>query len=129
VWPADVRTGSLRIAAPHDPLVLPRPVLVNHDPAALPAKPPAPGKKDRVTEPVPFVIDAGDAFPAAELFTEARDQVVVAVRITPVYGQVDLGLLAVVVDEANSRGFALAREQLFRDEWLLCVFEAFDDDE
>jgi hypothetical protein len=82
-----------------------------------------------VTEPVPFVIDAGDAFPAGELFTEARDQVVVAVRITPVYGQVDLGLLAVVVDEANSRGFALAREQLFRDEWLLCVFEAFDDDE
>ena len=66
-------------------------------------------KEDRVTEPVPFVIDAGDAFPAAELFTEARDQVVVAVRITPVYGQVDLGLLAVVVDEANSRGFALAR--------------------
>ena len=32
------------------------------------------------------------------------------------------------VDEANRNDFALAREQLFRDEWLLCVFEAFDED-
>jgi hypothetical protein len=81
-----------------------------------------------VTEPVPYVIDTGDTFPAAELFVDGRDQVVVAVRITPVYGQVDLGLLAQVVDEANRRGFALAREQLFRDEWLLCVFEAYEEE-
>ena len=44
----------------------------------------------------------------------------------PVYGQVDLGLLMRVVDEANKHDFALAREQLFRDEWLLCVFEAYE---
>jgi hypothetical protein len=53
---------------------------------------------------------------------------VLAVRITPVYGQVDLTLLARVVDAGNERGFGLSREQLFRDELLLCVFEAFDEE-
>jgi hypothetical protein len=80
-----------------------------------------------VTEPVPFVIDTADNL-NEDLFVPERDQVVVAVRITPVYGQVDLGLLAKVVELANASDFALAREQLFRDEWLLCVFEAFDED-
>ncbi len=80
-----------------------------------------------MTEPVPYVIDSADNL-NPELFTAERDQVVVAVRITPVYGQVDLGLLATVVEQANANDFALAREQLFRDEWLLCVFEAFDED-
>jgi hypothetical protein len=80
-----------------------------------------------VTEPVPYVIDTADNL-SPELFAPERDQVVVAVRITPVYGQVDLGLLAQVVEQANANDFALAREQLFRDEWLLCVFEAFDED-
>ncbi|HSP39764.1 MAG TPA: hypothetical protein VLR26_18645 [Frankiaceae bacterium] len=80
-----------------------------------------------MTEPsVPFVIDTADNLPAAEIFRADRDQVVVAVRITPVYGQVDLGLLATVVDAANDHDFSLAREQLFRDEWLLCVFEAYE---
>ena len=79
-----------------------------------------------MTEPVPFVIDSADNLPAADIFRADREQVVLAVRITPVYGQVDLGLLAQVVDVANSHDFALAREQLFRDEWLLCVFEAYE---
>jgi hypothetical protein len=82
-----------------------------------------------VTEPVPFVIDSADNLRAAELFLPDREQVVVAVRITPVYGQVDLGLLMRVVDEANRNDFALAREQLFRDEWLLCVFEAYEEED
>jgi hypothetical protein len=81
-----------------------------------------------VTEPVPFVVDTVDELPLDAMFPETREQVVAAVRITPVYGQVDLGLLMRVVDEANQRGFALAREQLFRDEWLLCVFEAYEQD-
>jgi hypothetical protein len=81
-----------------------------------------------VSDPVPYVIDTGENLPVDDLFSSNRDQVVVAVRITPVYGQVDLGLLARVVDEANRRDFALVREQLFRDEWLLCVFEAYDED-
>jgi hypothetical protein len=81
-----------------------------------------------VTEPVPFVVDSADELPLDAMFPETREQAVVAIRITPVYGQVDLGLLMRVVDEANRRGFALAREQLFRDEWLLCVFEAYETD-
>jgi hypothetical protein len=81
-----------------------------------------------VSDPVPYVIDTGENLPVDDLFSSNRDQVVVAVRITPVYGQVDLGLLARVVDEATRRDFALVREQLFRDEWLLCVFEAYDED-
>lgn len=82
-----------------------------------------------MTEPAPYVVDSTETFVPDELFTEARDQVVVAVRITPVYGQVDLSLLAEVVDAATERDFTLAREQGFRDEWLLCVFEAFDEDD
>jgi hypothetical protein len=81
-----------------------------------------------VTEPVPYVIDAADNLPTAAIFAPDREQVVLAVRITPVYGQVDLTLLMRVVDEANKNDFALVREQLFRDEWLLCVFEAFEQD-
>jgi hypothetical protein len=80
-----------------------------------------------VSDPVPYVIDTPENIAGAELFAPERDQVVVAIRITPVYGKVDLGLLMQVVDEANRRDFLLAREQLFRDEWLLCVFEAFDE--
>jgi hypothetical protein len=80
-----------------------------------------------VTEPVPYVVDSRDNLTPG-LFPPESDQVVVAVRITPVYGQVDLGLLNDVVQQANASDFALAREQLFRDEWLLCVFEAFEED-
>lgn len=79
-----------------------------------------------MSEPVPYVIDRADNL-RPELFTPEGDQVVLAVRITPVYGQVDLGLLAKVVQQANDADYALVREQLFRDEWLLCVFEAFDE--
>jgi hypothetical protein len=81
-----------------------------------------------VTEPLPYVIDNADHLPSAEVFTSDRDQVVLAVRITPVYGQVDLALLMQVVDVANRNDFGLVREQLFRDEWMLCVFEAYEDD-
>ena len=76
-----------------------------------------------------FTVDSLDAFDAAAVFSEGRDQVVVAVRITPVFGQVDLSLLGGVLDVANERGFALVREQPFRDEWLLCIFEAYDDED
>ena len=62
------------------------------------------------------------------VFLDGREQVVLAVRITPVYGQIDLTLLARVVDAGNERGFALVREQPFRDEWLICVFDTFDGD-
>ena len=81
-----------------------------------------------MNEPVPYVIDSADNVPIEAIFRQDREQVVLAVRITPVYGQVDLGLLMRVVDEANKHDFALAREQLFRDEWLLCVFEAYEED-
>jgi hypothetical protein len=81
-----------------------------------------------MTEPLPYVIDSADNLPSAEVFTSERDQVVLAVRITPVYGQVDLALLMKVVDVANRNDFGLVREQLFRDEWMLCVFEAYEDD-
>lgn len=75
----------------------------------------------------PFVIETVGDFAADDLFNTGRDQVVVAVRITPVFGQLDLAVVASVIDEANLRGFTLVREQPFRDEWLLCVFDAFDD--
>ena len=44
------------------------------------------------------------------------------------FGQIDLDLLSAVIDTANEREFALAREAPFRDEWMLCVFEAFEED-
>lgn len=81
-----------------------------------------------MNEPVPYVIDSADDVPVEAIFRADREQVVLAIRITPVYGQVNLGLLMRLVDEANKRDFALAREQLFRDEWLLCVFEAYEED-
>jgi hypothetical protein len=81
-----------------------------------------------VSEPAPYVVESAEGFLPEALFLDGREQVVVAVRITPVYGQIDLGLLAQVTDAANERGFALSRETPFRDEWLICVFEAFDDD-
>lgn len=74
------------------------------------------------------VVESTDSFAADTVFDEGHDQVVLAVRITPVFGQLDLGLLATIVEEANTRGFTLARERPFRDEWLLCVFEAYDDE-
>lgn len=76
----------------------------------------------------PFVINDAAGFTPDEIFLEGRDQVVLAVRISPVYGQVDLSLLATVVDEANARGLTLAREQALRDEYLLIILEAYDDE-
>ena len=76
----------------------------------------------------PFVINDAEAFVPDEIFLEGRDQVVLAVRISPVYGQVDLSLVATVVDEANARGLTLAREQALRDEYLLMILEAYDDE-
>lgn len=77
----------------------------------------------------PYVIESAADVAADVLFHDGRDQVVVAVRITPVFGQLDLTIVAQVVDEANLREFSLVREQPFRDEWLLCVFEAYDGDD
>lgn len=76
-----------------------------------------------------FVVETPDGFDADAVFVEGRDQVVIAIRITPVFGQLELGLVATVVDEANARGMALLRETPFREEYLLCVFEAFGDSE
>jgi hypothetical protein len=75
-----------------------------------------------VSEPAPYVVETPETFVPDAVFLQTREQVVLAVRITPVYGQVDLTLLAGVVDAGHARGFSLMREQLFRDEWLICVF-------
>lgn len=77
----------------------------------------------------PFVVEDADTFDGAATFPDGRDQLVVAVKMTPVYGQLDLSLASRVVQEANDRGFELARETPYRDEYLLCVFEAYDDDD
>jgi len=82
-----------------------------------------------VSERTPLVIETADDLDAESIFHSDRDQVVVAVRITPVFGTLDLGIVAEVVDEANRAGFALVRERPFRDEWLLCVFDAYEDDD
>ena len=82
-----------------------------------------------MSEPAPYVVESAEAFSPDALFRKDREQVVVAVRITPVYGQLDLTLLAAVIDAGGSRGFALAREYPFRDEWLICVFDAYGADE
>jgi hypothetical protein len=79
-----------------------------------------------VSEPAPYVVETAEAFAPDTVFLDGREQVVLAVRITPVYGQIDLTLLAQVVDAGNERGFALAREQPFRDEWLICIFDTFE---
>jgi hypothetical protein len=100
----------------------------DHRAADAPALPDHARPDRRMSEPLPYVVDTADNLPSADIFTVERDQVVLAVRITPVYGQVDLGLLMKVVDVANANDFGLVREQLFRDEWLLCVFEAYEDD-
>lgn len=75
----------------------------------------------------PYIVDDLATFDPESLFTEGRDQVVVGIKCTPTYGQLELGLLATVVDEANSRSFSLARHESFRDEYLLCLFEAYDE--
>jgi len=81
----------------------------------------------RMAQPTPYVVDDLATFDPDTLFLEGRDQVVVGVKCTPVYGQLELGLLATVVDEANARLFNLARYEPFRDEFLLCLFEAYDE--
>jgi hypothetical protein len=76
----------------------------------------------------PFVIETKETFAPDEIFLQGRDQVVLAVRTAPVFGQVDLGLVAAVLDEANARGMSLVREQVMRDEYLLLVLEAYDEE-
>jgi hypothetical protein len=76
-----------------------------------------------------FVIESASDFAADALFNASRDQVIIAVRVTPVFGRLDLTVVAHVVDEANLRGFTLVREQPFHEEWLICVFDAYDEDE
>jgi hypothetical protein len=82
-----------------------------------------------VTKHSPLVVETLDDLHPTVVFNAERDQVVVAVRITPVFGTVDLTLVAAVVDAANLAGFTLVREQPFRDEWLLCVFDAYEDND
>ena len=81
-----------------------------------------------MSQPAPYVVESADDFSPDAIFLAGRDQLVLAVRITPVYGQIDLTLMAQVVDAGNERGFSLTREAPFRDEWLICVFDAFDED-
>ncbi len=73
------------------------------------------------------VVDTAEDVDPDAVFAEGRDQAVLAIRISPVFGQIDLTLLTSVIDAANERGFALSRETSFREEWLLCVFEAYDE--
>ncbi|MBL7502735.1 hypothetical protein I6A84_11645 [Frankia sp. CNm7] len=80
-----------------------------------------------MSEQISGVVESLDDLDPAEFFSTHRDQVVLAIRITPVFGTLDLGLVMAVVDAANEAGFALVREQPLRDEWLLCVFDAYDD--
>jgi hypothetical protein len=75
----------------------------------------------------PYVVDDLDSFDPDSLFVEGRDQIVVGVKVTPVYGQLELGLVASIVDEANVRGYNLARYEPFRDDYLLCLFEQYDE--
>ncbi len=81
-----------------------------------------------MSEPAPYVVESAEAFAPDAVFLDGREQVVLAVRITPVYGQIDLTLLARVIDAGNERGFELVRERSFRDEWLICVFDTFEAD-
>ena len=81
-----------------------------------------------MNEPVPYVIDSADDVPVEAIFRADREQVVLAIRITPVYGQVNLGLLMRLVDEANKRDFALAREQLCPRRVAALRFEAYEED-
>ncbi|MBX6390166.1 MAG: hypothetical protein IRZ08_14430 [Frankia sp.] len=80
-----------------------------------------------MSEQISGVVETLDDLDPAEFFNARRDQVVLAVRITPVFGALDLSLVMAVVDAANKAGFALVREQTFRDEWLICVFDAYED--
>jgi hypothetical protein len=80
-----------------------------------------------VSEQISGVVDSLDDLDPTDYFNTHRDQVVLAVKITPVFGTLDLGLVMAVVDAANDAGFALVREQPLRDEWLLCVFDAYED--
>ncbi|EIV93205.1 hypothetical protein [Frankia sp. QA3] len=82
-----------------------------------------------MTEQASGVVESLDDLDPRVVFAPHRHQVILAVRITPVFNTLDLGLVAAVIDTANQAGFALAREQTFRDEWLLCVFDAYDDHE
>ena len=74
------------------------------------------------------MVEELDAFDPDALFIDGRDQIVIGVKVTPVYGQLSLELVAQVVDEANERGFNLARYEPFRDDYLLCLFEQYDPD-
>jgi hypothetical protein len=80
-----------------------------------------------VTEQANGVVESLDDLDPGTVFAPHRDQVILAVRIAPVFNTLDLGLVAAVIDAANQAGFALVRERTFRDEWLLCVFDAYDD--
>ncbi|THJ75924.1 hypothetical protein [Candidatus Frankia alpina] len=80
-----------------------------------------------MTEQASGVVESLEDLDPQEVFAPHRHQVILAVRITRVFNTLDLGLVAAVIDTANEAGFELVREQTFREEWLLCVFDAFDD--
>jgi hypothetical protein len=80
-----------------------------------------------VSKQITGVVESLDAVDLDEYFTTSRDQVMLAVKIVPVFGQLDLSLVTAVVDAANEAGFALVREQPIHDEYLLCVFDAYED--
>lgn len=81
-----------------------------------------------MTEQASGVVESLEDLDPRAVFAAHRDQVILAVRITPVFNTLDLSLVTAVVDAANQAGFTLVRERSFRDEWLLCVFDAYDDE-
>ncbi|MCM3886414.1 hypothetical protein [Frankia sp. R82] len=78
-----------------------------------------------MSEPVSGVVERIEDLDTGTVFAPHRDQVILAVRVTPVFNALDLTLITSVIDAANQAGFSLAREKLFRDEWLLCVFDSY----
>jgi ArsR family metal-binding transcriptional regulator len=80
-----------------------------------------------VSEQVGGVVETLEDLDPRAVFSAHRDQVILAVRITPIFNTLDLSLVTAVVDAANQAGFALVREHSLRDEWLLCVFDAYDE--
>ena len=76
----------------------------------------------------PFVVTDLDSFEPDALFIDGRDQVILGVQISD-NGIADLALLQIVTDEANARGFSMARFEPYGLEMLLCLFEEYDEPE
>jgi hypothetical protein len=76
----------------------------------------------------PFVVTDADTFEPDAVFIDGRDQILLGVQISD-GGIADLSLLALVIDEANARGFSMGRFEPYGIEMLLCLFEEYDEPE